>query len=47
MAQIALGKLIGHPLAVLAMVALLPDFDPRLQQAAVLLAAMPMLSIYP
>lgn len=46
-AQIAIGKLVGHPLAVLAMLALLPDFDVRLQHAAVLLAAMPMPSIYP
>lgn len=42
-----IGKLIIHPLLVLSMILLLPDFDPDLQIAAVLLAAMPMLSIHP
>ncbi|MGB0662631.1 MAG: AEC family transporter [Pontibacterium sp.] len=40
-------KLIIHPLLVLGMVFLLPDFDPTLQMAAVVLAAMPMMSVYP
>lgn len=44
---VVVGKLIFHPLLVLSMIWLLPDFDPGLQMAAVLLAAMPMLSIYP
>jgi predicted permease len=49
---IAVGKLILHPLAVLlATIALpalgLPALDPELQLAAVLMAAMPMMSIYP
>lgn len=50
---IAFGKLIVHPLAVLvAVLALpvlvgLPALDPALRMAAVLMAAMPMLSIYP
>jgi hypothetical protein len=49
---VAIGKLIVHPLAVLgatlALPALgLPALDPELQLAAVLLAAMPMMSIYP
>jgi predicted permease len=49
---ITVGKLILHPLAVLvAVVALpvlgLPALDPALRMAAVLMAAMPMMSIYP
>ena len=51
-APIAVGKLIGHPLAVLvAILALpvlgLPPLDPALRMAAVLMAAVPMMSIYP
>jgi malonate transporter len=51
-APIAFGKLIVHPLAVLlASIALpllgLPAMDPSLRMAAVLMAAMPMMSIYP
>lgn len=51
-APIALGKLIIHPLAVLlAILALpllgLPAMEPSLRMAAVLMAAMPMMSIYP
>jgi predicted permease len=46
------AKLIGHPLAVWSGILLLPllglpALDPALAMAAVLLAAMPMLSIYP
>jgi malonate transporter and related proteins len=44
---VALGKLVLHPLAVLAMLALLPPLDPTLRTAAVVYACMPMLSIYP
>lgn len=44
---IALGKLVLHPLAVLAMFWLLPPVDPVLQMAAVLFASAPMLTIYP
>jgi malonate transporter len=49
---ITAGKLILHPLAVLvAVLALpvlgLPALDPALRMAAVLMAAMPMMSIYP
>lgn len=45
------GKLLLHPLAVLTVILLLPliglpALDPSLQKAAVLMAAMPMLSIY-
>ncbi len=42
-----IGKLIAHPLMVVFLIWLLPPFDPKLQLAAVLLAAMPMMSIYP
>ena len=49
---IVLGKLVGHPLLVfLAITALpwlgLPTLDPALSLGAVLMAAMPMMSIYP
>jgi predicted permease len=51
-AAIATGKLVLHPLAVaLAIPALawmgMPALDPPLRMAAVLMAAMPMMSIYP
>jgi len=51
-APVVVAKLVGHPLAVWAAlggVSLLglPALDPALAMAAVLLAAMPMLSIYP
>jgi malonate transporter len=51
-APIVLAKLAGHPLAVAAAIGLapvlgLPALDPALAMAAVLLAAMPMMSIYP
>lgn len=41
------SKLILHPMAVAFMIWLLPDFDPQLQAAAIIMASMPMLSIYP
>lgn len=49
---IVAGKLVGHPLAVLAIISLLPlvgvaPMEPSLRAAALLMAAMPMLSIYP
>ena len=47
LAWVALGKLVLHPLAVLAVLWLLPPIDPALRIAAVVFAAMPMLSIYP
>jgi len=46
-AVIALGKLLLHPLCVLAAVLLLPPMARELQVAAVVLAAVPMLGIYP
>ncbi|WP_098418579.1 hypothetical protein [Marinobacter sp. LV10MA510-1] len=42
-----IGKLLIHPLLVGLIIWLLPPFNPELQLAAVLLAAMPMMSIYP
>jgi hypothetical protein len=44
---IAAGKLLLHPLAVLLMVVLLPPMDRQLQTAVVVMAAVPMLGIYP
>jgi len=41
------GKLVLHPLCVLALVWLMPPQEPALRAAAVLFAAMPMMSIYP
>ncbi|MDO6459118.1 AEC family transporter [Granulosicoccaceae sp. 1_MG-2023] len=40
------GKLLLHPVMVWSMVLLLPAFDPALQKAAVLMAAMPMFTLY-
>nr|WP_315241615.1 AEC family transporter [uncultured Albidiferax sp.] len=47
LAWVATGKLILHPLAVFFCLWLLPPIAPELRVAAVLFAAMPMLSIYP
>jgi len=44
---IAAGKLLLHPAAVLLMLALVPAFDPTLTQAAVILAGLPMVTIFP
>jgi malonate transporter len=44
---IAAGKLLLHPLAVLSMVWLLPPMQRELQMAVVIMAAVPMLGIYP
>ena len=49
-AGVAFGKLVLHPLAVLAMLTLLAPMgpmDPTLRTAAIVFACMPMLSIYP
>ncbi|MEW6671383.1 MAG: AEC family transporter [Thermodesulfobacteriota bacterium] len=46
-AEIALGKLILHPLAVVLILWLLPPIDPAFRAAAIGYASMPMLSIYP
>lgn len=47
MGLIVFGKLVLHPLCVLAWVLLFPPTEPLLSGAAVLFAAMPMMSIYP
>lgn len=47
MGLIVVGKLVLHPLCVLAWVLLFPPTEPLLRGAAVLFAAMPMMSIYP
>ena len=44
---IALGKLFLHPLMVAVFIGFLPNFDRTLQIVAILLASMPMMSIYP
>jgi len=44
---IVLGKLVLHPLCVLGLVLLFPPANPLLGTAAVLFAAVPMMSIYP
>ncbi|WP_332813917.1 AEC family transporter [Ramlibacter sp.] len=44
---VALGKLLLHPLAVLALVWLLPPMPRELQVTVVVMAAVPMLGIYP
>lgn len=45
--QMAIGKLLLHPLMVLLCFTLLPVSDPVLASAGVLMAAAPMMSIYP
>ncbi len=40
-------KLLWHPMAVIICILLLPDFDPHFQMAAVILASMPMMGIFP
>ncbi|OXY82610.1 AEC family transporter [Oceanimonas doudoroffii] len=47
MVPVMAGKLVVHPLLVGLMIWLLPPFNPDLQLALLLLAAMPMMSIYP
>lgn len=44
---VALGKLVLHPLAVFAMLWLFAPVEPHLRTAAIIFAAMPMMSIYP
>jgi predicted permease len=45
--EIAVGKLFGHPLVMLALLALIPIADKDLHHTIILLATIPMLSIYP
>lgn len=44
---VVLGKLMLHPALVALCVFLLPDFNPNFQQAVIIVAAAPMMSIYP
>ncbi|RUM53413.1 MAG: hypothetical protein DSY85_08950 [Marinomonas sp.] len=44
---IALGKLLIHPLCMAIFMWLIPGIDPHLQMGAIILAAVPMMSIYP
>jgi len=46
-ATVVVGKLLFHPLLVLLLVSLWPDFDPQLKLAMILMAAMPMFSVFP
>ena len=46
-ATVAFGKLLLHPLAVFALLLVMPPIDAKLRAAAVAYAAAPMLSIYP
>lgn len=46
-AAVSIGKLIIHPALVAGCIFLMPDFDPELKTAAILLAASPMFAIYP
>lgn len=47
MGQVVIGKLLLHPLAVLAFFLLLPDADPLMIAAGLLFACAPMISVYP
>jgi malonate transporter and related proteins len=44
---VVVGKLLLHPLAILAMIALMPPRDPALVKAMVIFASVPMITIYP
>lgn len=46
-AEIALGKLILHPLCVFIAIMLVPGISPEMKTAAILFSAAPMMSIYP
>ncbi len=45
--QIAIGKLIAHPIAIFLAFLLVPNMDPGLKTAGLVFASAPMLSIYP
>ena len=45
--RIVAGKLIGHPLAILAALTLVPSLDPGLRKAMLILASSPMITIFP
>lgn len=44
---IAAGKLVVHPIVAMGMLALVPTLDPTLGQAALILAGLPMVTIFP
>lgn len=46
-AQVSLAKLLLHPLAVLAVMQVIPVADPSLSRAGLVFAAIPMMSVYP
>jgi malonate transporter len=46
-AQISIGKLVLHPLAMLGLLQLIPVSDPDLRRGAIVLACIPMFSVYP
>jgi malonate transporter and related proteins len=46
-AAIAAGKLLIHPAAVFGMLAVVPAFDPTLTNAALILAGLPMVTLFP
>lgn len=46
-ALVVVGKLLIHPALILLMLWIMPPFDPQLELAVLLMAAMPMFSIYP
>lgn len=47
LSALAFGKLLLHPLMTLAMLAVMPNFDPQLQTAALLFACMPIFMLLP
>lgn len=47
MSLVVLGKLMLAPLCVALFVALLPDFNPLLQKTVIIIAAAPMMGVYP
>lgn len=47
MSVVVIGKLLIHPLLIAGVLWLWPDFDSRLELAVLLIAAMPMMSIFP
>lgn len=44
---VAAGKLIAHPLVVFGVLTLVPGLDPVFRQAALILSALPMVTLYP
>lgn len=46
-AQVSVGKLVIHPLSVLAVSYLMPGMEPEMRKMAIVFAASPMLTVYP